>query len=121
MVDRFKRSDPPSILVSPSMVTGYDFPYDDARYQVIGKIAFPDGRSEVMKARHAKDPEYGYYLAMQSLIQACGRGMRAPDDTCDCFITDDHFSWFMGKCRKMAPKWFLDAVRTTRTIPRRVE
>ncbi len=116
-VESFKRREPPSILVSPSMITGWDFPYDECRWQVIGKVAFPDGRSEVMRARHKIDPDYSCYLAMQALVQACGRGMRAPDDYCESFIIDDHFKWFIDKYKGMAQRWFLDSIKSIRTIP----
>lgn len=117
IVERFKESTEPKILVSPSVVTGFDFPYDQCRWQIIGKLPFPDGRSEVMKARTKIDPEYGMYLTMQALIQACGRGTRAPDDFCECFVIDDHFSWFIGKYRSMAQQWFLNAIKRTNLIP----
>ena len=117
MVDRFKSSEPPSILVSPSMVTGWDFPYDQCRWQIIGKVPFPDGRSKVAVARNKIDPDYGCYQAMQALIQACGRGVRAEDDFCETFIIDDHWEWFRDKYKVMMPKWFKDSTRVSRIIP----
>lgn len=117
MVGKFKEAPPPSILVSPSVVTGYDFPYDECEWQIIGKVPFPDGRSKVMKARQDLDPEYSTYITMQALVQACGRGMRAPDDRCECFIIDDHAQWFLNKAKHLAPDWFLKAIRRSNTIP----
>jgi hypothetical protein len=43
----------------------------------------------------AHDPDYANYVAMQKLVQAVGRGMRAPDDWCETLIVDDQFSWFV--------------------------
>ena len=54
---------------------------------------------------------------MLNLVQACGRGMRAEDDQCECFIVDAHFKWFVRKYAKFAPKWFLDAIKTVGIIP----
>jgi Rad3-related DNA helicase len=59
VIDKFKHADPPNILVSPSVSTGYDFPNDEARWQIIGKVPFPDGRPLVMKARSTVNPDYG--------------------------------------------------------------
>lgn len=114
----FKAASIPAVLCSPSVVTGWDFPYEDCEYQIIGKIPFPDMRRKVDKARKDLDKDFGCYFAMQNLVQACGRGMRSRDDRCECLIIDDHFKWFVTKYKKFAPKWFLDAVRFDKTIPR---
>lgn len=117
IVERFKESTEPKILVSPSVVTGFDFPYDTCRWQIISKIPFPDGRSEVMKARTKIDPDYGSYLAVQSLVQACGRGMRAPDDNCEVFVIDNHWEWFSSKYKGLFQNWFLQACKRVTIIP----
>jgi len=114
----FKEADGPRILVSPSMVTGYDFAYDQCQYQIIAKVPFPDMSSAIMKVRKEYDKDYGNHLTMQKLIQACGRGMRAADDFCEVMIVDDHFEWFFSWMRKHGcPKWFVDAVEYVDSIP----
>lgn len=117
VVERFKSAPAPCILVSPSMSTGYDFPYDACRYQIIGKVAFPDTRAPVMRARCKRDKEYASFLAMTDLIQAAGRGVRAEDDWCETFILDDNVQWFMNKFGKFAPRWFKDAYRKKKFVP----
>jgi len=99
------------------VVTGWDFPYQQCEYQIIGKIPFPDARRKVDKARREKDPDYSCCMAMQNLVQTCGRGMRYPDDQCENMIIDDHFVWFVRKYAKYAPQWWLNAVQTVKTIP----
>lgn len=116
-VELFKLVDPPRVLVSPSMVTGYDFPYTSCEYQIIAKVPFPDMRRKVDKARKEIDPDYGLCYTMINLVQACGRGMRAADDRCECFIIDDHFKWFLSKYKKFAPRWFVEAVKFVNLIP----
>jgi Rad3-related DNA helicase len=118
MVHRFKEADPPAILVSPSMTTGWDFPYDDCEFQIIGKLAYPDTRNKIVKARVKEDPDYGAYVAMQQLVQACGRAVRAKDDHSENFIIDDNIRWFVKKFKAFAPKWFLESYRSTTTIPK---
>lgn len=108
-VEEFKRMKAPAILVSPSLDTGWDFPYDQCEYQVIAKIPFPDSRSPVYSARQRDDKDYGQFVAMVTLVQAAGRGVRAPDDRCQTFIVDDQADWFVRKNRRFAPKWFMDA------------
>jgi Rad3-related DNA helicase len=116
-VTLFRTSRPPDILVSPSVVTGYDFPYDQCRYQIIGKVPFPDTRDPLLKERVKKDPEYTAYIAMQQLVQACGRGVRAEDDYCQNIIIDDSIKWFMWKYKDFAPRWFRESYRVGNTIP----
>lgn len=116
-VEQFKAAGPGALLVSPAMTTGYDFSYSAAEYQIILKIPFPDSRSPVVKARTAADKDYPAYIAMQELVQAVGRGMRALDDQCEVFILDSNCSWFMSKYKHFAPTWFLQAYKRVETIP----
>lgn len=118
MVKRFKVTPPPAILVSPSVMTGYDFPASECRFQIIGKVPFPDSRSKVIKARQKADNSYGPYAAMQNLVQACGRGCRSEDDWCESAIVDDHAAWFVPKFAEMAPKSFRERYTPVCSIPR---
>jgi Rad3-related DNA helicase len=116
-VAEFKRRKEPAILLSPSLMTGYDFPYDECRWQIIGKVPLLDTRTPLLQVRKDTDPDYAFYVTMQKLVQAVGRGMRAPDDWCETFIVDDSFEWFVRRARKFAPKWFLEAVEWTSSLP----
>jgi Rad3-related DNA helicase len=116
-VEKFKSAGPGAILISPSMTTGYDFPFDQCEYQVILKIPFPDSRSPVTQARTLVDKDYSAYIAMQELVQAVGRGMRAEDDSCETFVIDNNAAWFVPKYKDMAPKWFHEAYRKLNTLP----
>lgn len=114
VVDRFKESDAPRILVSPALSTGWDFPGDECEYQIIAKIPFPDSSDPVVAARSKSDPDYAGFIAMTALVQMAGRGSRYAEDQCEIFIIDDNATWFMYKFRKFAPRWFLNAVRWVR-------
>lgn len=115
VVEAFKRSSAPSILVSPSFSTGWDFPGRDAEWQIITKLAFPDTRSKVMQARKSRSDQYINYLTMQDLVQACGRTTRFYEDRSECFIVDDAVGFFMLQNKHLAPKWF--DIRKTSTLP----
>jgi ATP-dependent DNA helicase DinG len=109
-VTRFLASKSPLVLVSPSVTTGYDFPYDACEFQVIGKIPFPDLRGKANKVRANLNKEWAGYMAAQVMVQASGRGMRAEDDLCETFIVDGSFSWWWPKHRKFTPLWWQEAV-----------
>jgi len=106
VVERFKNSTAPSILISPSIVEGYDFPGDQCYWQIVAKVPFPDTRGKLMALRKKSDPEYPNYIAMQKFVQACGRGVRSQDDVCETFILDDHMFWFFRRFQEFAPDWF---------------
>ncbi len=117
-IEKFKQANGPCILVSPAIVTGYDFPDDECRFQIIAKVPMPDMTGPIMKARAAIDKQYAGYLAMQKLVQACGRGMRGPNDWCETFIIDDTFSdWFYRVNARHAPRWFQDAIERVEFFP----
>ena len=117
-ITRFKKADPPLVMVSPSMTTGVDLPYDDCRYQILGKVPYPDTRNKIVKARVQEDPEYGAYIAAQQLVQAVGRGVRSKDDWCENFIIDSNIGWFMKRHKNFMPNWFLTSYQKSNTIPK---
>lgn len=117
-IARFKRAPAGTVLVSPAVSTGYDFPYAECEYQIIAKIPFPDSRDPITKARTVVDKQYPAHLAMQELVQSVGRGMRAPGDQCETFVVDAHAYWFLGrKYKDLAPGWFRQAVQHADAIP----
>lgn len=106
MVEDFKAAGPGTILVSPSVGEGYDFPGKACEFQFVCKIPFPDGRAKIIKARQADDKEYGPFEAINKLVQIFGRGNRYKGDQCENFIGDDHMEWFMPRYGHLAPKSF---------------
>lgn len=117
MIHKFKRSKPPALLISPSVATGYDFPFSECEYQIIAKVPFPNMTSKIMQKRCELDPELPFYLAWQELVQASGRGCRAPGDRCETLIVDDSFLWLYNRFKHLCPKWFLEAVSFEKSIP----
>jgi Rad3-related DNA helicase len=119
VIEQFKRTSAPCILVSPSVGTGYDFADDFVRWQLIVKTPFPDTRDLVTKERTKRDRDFPMYSAMQELVQTAGRIVRSETDWGETIIVDDNFGdWFWPKFKKFAPKWFAEAVQMCRVIPR---
>jgi Rad3-related DNA helicase len=117
VLEAFRAAGPGTVLVSPSVGTGYDFPGRECEYQFICKIPFPDGRAKIQQARQADDKEYGAYNAMQSLVQFFGRGMRSKLDRCEGFLADDHLQWFLPRYGHLAPKSFHSHFRMVYNVP----
>lgn len=118
-VERFRKMRAPAVLISPSVTTGWDFPYTDCEYQILAKVPFPDTRSNIAKARIAATEGYREHITMQAIVQAAGRGMRADDDQCETFIIDNHAVWFLPMARQMglSPQWFSEAVHRVKAPP----
>ena len=112
----FRSGGSKSILVSPSFKAGYDFPLTECEYQIILKTPYPDTSSAVEAARcEVNDGDYRMYVAMQDLVQMCGRGMRSSDDRCETFIIDNGVTWLLSRGKKHSPGWF--KVWTVNQIP----
>jgi Rad3-related DNA helicase len=119
-IRRFKSAPPPAVLLSPSVDTGYDFPFTQAEYQIICKVPYPDTRSRVMTARcnsKTGDPLYAPYLTAQRLVQSCGRDMRAVDDRGENIIIDDKIRGFLAAYKGLLPKWFLALYKRSDGLP----
>lgn len=110
VLDQFKRSGPGTILLSPSMDTGYDFAGELAEYQIIVKLPFPDTRGAVIKARCGADKRYGDYLVAQVLQQMAGRVCRSDQDRGETLVLDDNFVWFYPRAREYFNGWFRESV-----------
>lgn len=110
-VERFKAWTGPAVLISPSVGTGYDFPGDSCRFQILAKLPFIDTRPAITKARIKLDKRYQDHVALRTLIQMYGRGVRSTDDWCRNYLIDANWRWFYPRVRKMVPRWFRMAIR----------
>lgn len=117
IVQQFKQLPPGTILVSPSVGAGFDFPGSECEWQLLLKIPFPNGQTKIHKARQEDDKEYGAYLAMNKMVQTFGRGMRSAKDRCENFIVDSHLDWFLPRFGHLAPKWFHGFFKQVHVIP----
>lgn len=117
VVDDFRKAKAPCVLVSPSVGTGWDFPGDEARYQIISKLPFRDTRDAIASAQLEDDPDFSNYLTSQDLIQQYGRINRAPTDFGETFIIDDHIEWFIKRYTDYFPQYFREAFKQSVGMP----
>lgn len=114
MVEAFAGTDHPWLLVSPSLATGFDLPYEIS-YQVIAKTPFADLSDPVVRARREytlpDDSRFGKRCydddTASAVVQACGRAVRAPDDMGVSYILDENFIGLYK--RAYFPAYFKDA------------
>lgn len=117
IIEEYRRSVPGTILVSPSVGAGFDFPGRDCEWQFVCKIPFPDSRSKIVRARQEDDKEYGPYQAINKLVQIFGRGARSKADQCENFIGDSHLDWFLPRYGHLAPKSFHGFFKRVEVLP----
>ena len=118
IIEQFRNSTRPMVLVSPSVVTGVDFPGPQCEFAIIAKVPFLQTKDQnIQQARKESDPDYDSYVTAQKIAQATGRGRRSETDRCEVFIIDSHFGWFYSRNAALFPRWFRDLVRTVRGLP----
>jgi len=101
----------PTILVSPSMISGVDLKDDISRFQIILKIPFPYLGSEKIKQRMSTNKKWYNWKTVSDLIQMYGRSVRSKDDYADTYILDDSFSDILKYNSAIIPRWFSDAIK----------
>lgn len=116
LVEVFTTVDHPWIIVTPSLATGFDYPYM-VGFQIIAKTPFADLSDPMVRARRDYElpgnARFGKQCydddSLNQVVQACGRAVRAPDDTGVSYILDSNF-WGLYK-RAFSPLYFKDAMR----------
>lgn len=114
-VDQFRRSAPPSALVSPAIEEGFDFIGDLARYGILVKVPFIDRRTPINAARCRDDKRYPTVIASKKIVQSAMRIVRDAADWGEFFCFDDHFAHF--RRNGDFPKWFRSAFRQLDRVP----
>ncbi len=119
-LERWKASDDPEVFVAVKMEEALDLKYDLGRWQVLCKAPFLNTNDSRVAARLA-DGQWSWYYrtALQTVIQGCGRVVRAPDDHGATYIADSSILDLFDRARTDMPPWFRDQVdvRTTPDLP----
>lgn len=113
VLDTFKASQQPKVLLSPSMDRGVDLPEDQCRFVIIAKMPYPDlGDPQVSKRVYSsKDGNRWYALqTVSKIIQMSGRGVRSVSDHADTYILDAQFNRLFMEWPNMFPKWWKEAI-----------
>jgi Rad3-related DNA helicase len=99
-----------SIILSPSVETGYDFKDDLARWQIIAKVPFLNLGDNYVNVRKNKNNDWYTREAVLRLIQACGRIVRGLDDYGSTYIIDENVLRLISSNTEMFPEWWLNAL-----------
>lgn len=99
ILEDFRNSKDPLVLISPSMNEGVDLPGDLCRFQIVYKLPYPDLADKQIRLRANADEDWYNYKTALSLIQTYGRGMRSEDDYCTTYFIDSRIGDFIKSNR----------------------
>ena len=113
LLEEFKQSPKPLVMMSPTMDRGIDLPYDQCRFIILLKVPYPSlGDKQIASRVRSKNGNRWYaWTTVCSIVQASMRGMRAIDDSVEIWILDAQFGRFFAKAKNVFPQWWVDALQ----------
>jgi len=105
--EHFESSNP-TVLVSPSLTHGIDLKDDLARFQIIVKAPYLPLTNKRIKTLFDGDKQWYQNKMLCSLVQACGRGIRAVEDHCVTYILDATVLEALRNNVNILPRYFID-------------
>ncbi|WP_423750896.1 helicase C-terminal domain-containing protein [Salinirarus marinus] len=115
-LESWKATDAPELFLSVKMEEALDLNGDLARWQVLCKAPYLN-TNDSRVARRLEEGQWAWYhrTALRTVIQACGRVVRAPDDYGATYLADSSLLDLFDRTRADMPDWFAAQVdRTTR-------
>ncbi|MEF8779651.1 MAG: ATP-dependent DNA helicase [Haloferacaceae archaeon] len=104
-------ADDPEVFLAVKMEEALDLRGDLARWQVLCKAPYLNtGDSRV--ARRLEEGQWAWYhrVALRTVVQACGRVVRAPDDYGATYLADSSILDLFERASADVPPWFADAI-----------
>lgn len=110
-VERFRITPPPTVLASPAVGEGYDFPYDLCAYGIILKLPWPNTHGNPELAERCRiDKSYRNRFVVQRMEQMIGRIVRTPTDIGEVFILDEQWGWFTNPANAHLHRYVREAL-----------
>jgi Rad3-related DNA helicase len=110
-LESWKATDDPDIFLSVKMEEALDLAGDLCRWQVICKAPYLN-TNDSRVARRLEEGQWSWYhrTALRTVIQACGRVVRAPDDYGATYLADSSLLDLFDRTRGEMPPWFREQV-----------
>jgi Rad3-related DNA helicase len=107
----WKRQEGADVFLSVKMEEALDLEGELCRWQLLCKAPYPNTRDSRV-AQRLEDGQWGWYYraALRTVIQACGRVVRAPDDHGATYLADSSLLDLFERARTDMPGWFADQV-----------
>ena len=110
-LEAWKASADPEVFVSVKMEEALDLHDELCRWQVVCKAPYRN-TNDSRVARRLADDQWAWYhrTALRTVIQACGRVVRAPDDYGATYLADDSLLDLFDRAAADTPPWFHDQI-----------
>ncbi|WP_158058339.1 ATP-dependent DNA helicase [Halorussus halophilus] len=110
-LESWKATDGEEVFLSVKMEEALDLKGDLARWQVLCKAPFLNtGDSRVAHRLEHGQWAWYYRAALRTVIQACGRVVRAPDDYGATYLADTSLLQLFERAEQDTPPWFREQV-----------
>jgi len=111
ILEKHLTSTNPTVLVSPSMMSGIDLKDDLARFQILLKIPYPNISSNKIKARQKTNSNWYTWKTVVDTLQTYGRAVRSDTDYADMYILDSNFSDLLKYNSHVIPEYMINAIK----------
>ncbi len=110
-LEAWKRGDDPAVFLSVKMEEALDLEGDLCRWQLLCKAPYPNTRDSRV-AHRLEEGQWGWYYraTLRTVIQACGRVVRSPDDYGATYLGDSSFLDLFERAGTAMPEWFAEQV-----------
>ena len=110
-LESWKATDGEEVFLSVKMEEALDLKGDLARWQVICKAPFLNTNDSRVAHRLEQGQWAWYYrAALRTVIQACGRVIRSPDDYGATYLADSSLLQVFDRAETDTPPWFREQV-----------
>lgn len=111
ILEKHLTSTSPTVLVSPSMMSGIDLKDDLARFQILLKVPYPNISSNKIKSRQKTNSGWYTWKTVVDTLQMYGRSTRSDADFSDTYILDSNFSDLLKYNSHVIPEYMLNAIK----------
>ena len=110
-LEAWKATDEPELFLSVKMEEALDLKGELCRWQVLCKAPYLNTNDSRVE-RRLEEGQWAWYhrAALRTVIQACGRVVRAPDDYGDTYLADSSLLDLFDRAEPDMPDWFADQV-----------
>lgn len=98
------------IVLSPSLVKGYDLRDDISRFQILVKCPFLFLGDPLIALNAKERPDWYARKTILALVQSCGRSVRGPNDWAKTYIIDTNFLRLLRDHEEIFPEWFVESL-----------
>ena len=110
-LEAWKASDEPELFLSVKMEEALNLEGDLCRWQVLTKAPYLNTKDSRVEQR-LEDGQWAWYYraALRTVIQACGRVVRSPEDYGATYLADDSLLELFDRASTDIPDWFQEQV-----------